>query len=132
MALPPGILTASRGLWSDGRKAVGAPTHRVTLALMIHDVAIGTFSPHVGTEFVLEDQAGRRVALLLGEVRSLGLQPNAPRAEPFALMFTGPAQPFLEQRIYRFEHQVLGPLDIFIVPVGTDDVGALYYEAVFN
>jgi hypothetical protein len=27
---------------------------------------------------------------------------------------------------------VLGPLDIFIVPVGTDEAGELYYEAVFN
>jgi hypothetical protein len=99
----------------------------------MHDLTLETLSPHVGTQFVLQDPLrDRSVALRLTEVRALGRQPNAPRAEPFALTFTGPPQPLLEQRTYRLEHPVLGPLDIFIVPVGTDESGALCYEAVFN
>jgi hypothetical protein len=97
------------------------------------DLTSESFAPHMGTEFFVDDPArGRRVALRLSEVTGLGLQPEAPRAVPFTLTFHGPAQPLLEQRIYRLEHRVLGPLDIFLVPVGTDGDEGLCYEAVFN
>lgn len=54
-----------------------------------------------------------------------------PARTPFSLVFRGPKDPLLSQRIYRFEHESLGDLDIFIVPIGPDDEGVLY-EAVFN
>jgi hypothetical protein len=97
------------------------------------ELTIATWAPQAGTEFVLDDpDRSRRLSLRLADVRALGLQPNAPRAEPFALLFAGPEQPLLEQRTYRLEHPVLGALDIFLVPVGPDAAGALCYEAVFN
>jgi hypothetical protein len=97
------------------------------------DLTAETFSPHLETEFVVEDPAlGEPVALRLTEIRGLGRQPRAPRVEPFALLLTGPPQPLLQQRTYRLEHRVLGPLEIFLVPVGNDAVGSPTYEAVFN
>lgn len=51
--------------------------------------------------------------------------------ECFALLFTGPANRPLDQRIYRFSHEQLGVFDLFIVPVGVDH-GARQYEAIFN
>lgn len=49
----------------------------------------------------------------------------------FSLVFTGPPEPVLPQRIYRFDHDQLDALVIFIVPIGRDDTG-VRYEAVFN
>jgi hypothetical protein len=37
----------------------------------------------------------------------------------------------LPQRIYRLEHDELGALDLFLVPIGRDDSG-VRYEAVFT
>ncbi len=99
----------------------------------MNDLTLEAFSAHLDTEFRLADPPpGGPIALRLTEVRGHGRQPNAPRVEPFSLLFTGPPQPILEQRIYRLEHLELGPLDIFLVPVGRDDSGSLCYEAVFN
>jgi hypothetical protein len=69
--------------------------------------------------------------LELIEVRSLAGPPSPSGREPFALLFRGPADPILPQRIYPLEHAGLGKLDIFLVPVGPDDQG-MRYEAVFN
>lgn len=50
--------------------------------------------------------------------------------ESYALLFRGPAQPVLEQRIHRLVHEG-DELAIFLVPVGRDDRG-IKYEAIFN
>lgn len=49
----------------------------------------------------------------------------------FSLYFLGPGDFYLPQRIYRMEHDTLGQLDIFIVPVGIQDK-RYQYEAVFS
>jgi hypothetical protein len=49
----------------------------------------------------------------------------------FSLVFRGGPSPPLPQRIYRVEHDGLGALDIFLVPLGPDAVGQRY-EAVFT
>ena len=87
------------------------------------------FEPHRSSEFDVADVPGR--ALRLDEVTAHGRQPGAPRADPFALVFTGDG-PVLDQRTYRLEHPVLGALDIFLVPIGQDSDGRVRYEAVFN
>jgi hypothetical protein len=50
---------------------------------------------------------------------------------PFAIVFLGPPSPILPQRIYRFEHDGIGAIEIFIVPIGRDDDG-VRYEAIFT
>jgi len=37
----------------------------------------------------------------------------------------------LPQRLYRLEHNGLGELDIFLVPIGKDEQG-VSYQATFN
>ena len=97
------------------------------------DLTIETFAPHLDSEFRLEaPPPDGSIVLRLTEVTALGHQPNAPRVEPFSLQFSGPPQPFLEQRMYRIEHDALGALDIFLVPIGYDRAGSIRYEAVFN
>jgi len=58
---------------------------------------------------------------------------------PFSVLFHGPLQPVMAQGIYRVEHEQLGALDLFIVPVGPDEPAgpgqaptAMRYEAVFG
>ena len=83
------------------------------------------FDPHVKTNFHFAGEGGP-VAL---ELESVAGSPAAPR--PFSLVFRGPRESFLPQRIYRVEHPALGSLEIFIVPIGLDASG-YRYEAVFN
>jgi hypothetical protein len=54
-----------------------------------------------------------------------------PARRQFSLVFRGGPSPPLPQRIYRVEHEALGTLDIFLVPLGPDEVGQRY-EAIFT
>ena len=74
----------------------------------------------------------RRVDLELTEV--MGAENGMPElegTERFSLYFLGPGDFYLPQRIYRMEHDELGELDMFIVPVSKDKTG-YRYEAVFS
>lgn len=51
--------------------------------------------------------------------------------DSFTLVLRGPPNQYIPQASYRFEHDAIGPLDIFIVPIHQDQQG-LYYEANFN
>ena len=61
----------------------------------------------------------------LVEVTEIAREPGG-RA-PFSLVFEGGPKPPLPQGIYAVEHPRLGPLEIFLVPIGPDR-----YEAVFT
>jgi hypothetical protein len=86
---------------------------------------VGTFEPYVGQSFWLVVDDGRRLEMELIEAAGVG------DARPFSIVFRGPGQPRLEQRIYRFEHDRVGSFELFIVPIGMDERG-VRYEAVFN
>jgi|GEM_PF-7006875 len=51
--------------------------------------------------------------------------------DPFDLRFRGAHQVFLDQGIYPFEIPSFGLVDIFLVPLGHDDLGYIY-QAVFH
>src|SRR5256885_1499271 len=53
--------------------------------------------------------------------------PGAARRSQFAVVFSGPADPTLPQRIYGLEHPKLGSFSLFLVPIA-----AGRYEAVFT
>lgn len=68
-----------------------------------------------------------------------GSGPSGAFRQPFTVLFHGPIQPVLPQGIYRLEHDKLGVLELFIVPVGPDEPSgpgarptAMRYEAVFG
>jgi uncharacterized protein DUF6916 len=50
---------------------------------------------------------------------------------PFSLLFKAPPGKHLPQQTYKIEHDKLGAMDLFIVPVRADKSGC-YYEAIFN
>ena len=72
------------------------------------------------------------LAVLLIEANALGAASAGPSGRaPFSLVFRGPRDVSLEQRIHRLEHAELGVLELFLVPIGPDALG-LRYEAIFG
>jgi hypothetical protein len=97
---------------------------------VLGDLTIDSFRPHGGSVFTLDDAERGPVELTLAEVRSLGEQSG--EREPFALLFRGPpGAPVYGQQTVRLQHEQLGELGIFIVPVGNGPDGA-DYEAIFT
>jgi hypothetical protein len=91
------------------------------------------FTPYIGTEFRTDDEAGNAIALELVEASPLPHQPGAPRPEPFSLIFRGPADKPLDQRVWPLEHDQLGRIELFLVPIGPGADGkGPYYQAIFN
>lgn len=93
------------------------------------------FSGAVGTVFRVQINPELTTELRLMEVApGLGATANdreASRYESFSLMFHGPGERFLPQRMYPFDHDKLGRFELFIVPVGKEG-GVFKYQAVFN
>lgn len=83
---------------------------------------------------------GRHVAFQveLADVTQSAVGPTGAFRAPFAVLFHDPLEPVLPQGIYRLEHEQLGVLELFIVPIGPDEPSepgrqptAMRYEAVF-
>jgi hypothetical protein len=99
---------------------------------MLEDLTRESFAPHAGSEFRLAVEGRAPVTLTLIEATALGpARGGASARAPFSLVFRGPRAPALPQRIHRLEHDALGALEIFIVPIGPDEHG-LRYEAIFT
>ena len=58
--------------------------------------------------------------------------PPARGIRQFSLLFHGPGDPQLSQAIHTFEHDVLGTLEIFIVPVLGSTRARIVYQACFS
>jgi hypothetical protein len=83
------------------------------------------FRTEVNTKFSLTET---ELQLELIEVNERNI---SPRQEMFSLIFRGPKDCFLEQRIYRLHHEKLGAGQLFLVPIG-QDADWYIYEASFN
>ncbi len=82
--------------------------------------------------FQLDLEGGHGVTLRLEQVNLLGgHDPERSARQPFALEFSGPMEPLLQQQIYRLDNTEVGELELFLVPVGPQD-GRQRYEAVFT
>ena len=98
---------------------------------MLEKLTHDSFAAELGSEFRLPAESRAPLVLTLAEATPLGsARPGGSRA-PFSLVCRGPRAPVLPQRIYRLEHDRLGALEIFIVPIGPDAQG-MRYEAVFT
>jgi hypothetical protein len=103
---------------------------------MLDKLTLATFAPLVGQVLRLRLDDGAAVEVVLEsatESPGTGWRPpgDGPVRTPFSLVFRGPPQFVLPQRIYRFEHDVLGEVDIFVVPIGRTAAGVAY-EAIFS
>ena len=91
-----------------------------------------SFRESLNTKFRVRAETPRPVELELVEVKSYLPGENEQRGmERFSLFFRGPADIFVPQGTCTLEHERLGTLEIFLVPVARDERGFLY-ESVFN
>ena len=99
---------------------------------MIETFTHATFADRLGESFPVRLDDGTSIETRLAEARTWGEELVRGRGRvPFTLVFRGPRQPVLPQRIYRMEHEGIGEFDLFLVPVGQDAEG-VQYEAVFT
>ena len=92
---------------------------------MTDPYAYDTYAGREGETFriVLDDEA---VDATLTSVT----RPSGEGRSGFSLTFLAPGE-VLPQRIYVFDHDDLGLLELFVVPIGRDERGVTY-EAIFN
>jgi hypothetical protein len=95
---------------------------------MLERLTADDFTPHLGDRFRLHADDATVLDAELIDVQE-GV-PTVGTRTPFSLVFRGPLEPLLPQAIYRFEHDALEPLEVFIVPIGPDEDG-MRYEVVF-
>jgi hypothetical protein len=96
---------------------------------VLEALTCASFQPVINESFELRDNtAVPRLDLICAE-------PLDPKGRvvrpPFHLIFRGPSAPVLDQRIHALSHPTFGALEIFLVPIGPDDLGQCY-EAVFG
>lgn len=115
------------------------PDDRSLQALTAED-----FRAHQGTRFRLTGGSPpggspASVEAELAEVTEHAVSARGTFRVPFSVLFHGPLQPVLPQGIYRVEHEKLGALELFLVPVGPDGTSgpgqvptAMGYEAVLG
>jgi hypothetical protein len=93
------------------------------------------FAPYLSQTFVMRPASDTSLApraVELIEVHAAG-HPGAPASAraPFSITFRDPAGGVLPQAIYLVEHDALGALEIFLVPIGSGPEGTRY-QAVFS
>ena len=96
---------------------------------MLENLTIESFTGHKGSTFRLVAAENGAVDLTLAEVTPLG---DSGARQAFSLIFHTPAgAPIAPQKVYRLEHEELGALDLFVVPLGPKG-GVLRYEVIFT
>jgi hypothetical protein len=90
------------------------------------------FRLHLRSTFRLRLSESEGLDLELVEVTEHPHLPAAAsRRRGFSAVFRSALPGHLPQAIYRLEHEQMGTLDLFLVPIGPRD-GGMRYEAVFN
>ncbi|HTZ19131.1 MAG TPA: hypothetical protein VMB78_11915 [Dissulfurispiraceae bacterium] len=95
---------------------------------MLEDLTRDLFAENLNTTFAVHYGGPEAIAMELVEVSELRA---VGRQRIYTLLFRGPLEIQLPQRIYRMEHPRLGEFELFIVPVAREHDG-MRYEAVFN
>jgi hypothetical protein len=89
------------------------------------------FAGRVGERFTLSAPTGDTLELTLAEATASPEHAQAGRRTPFSLIFHGALSPYAPQGTWRVEHEEIGALDVFLVPIGPEG-DAMRYEAVFT
>jgi hypothetical protein len=90
------------------------------------------FTHQLNTKFRVRLGEERAVEIELEEVKPFPtLTHSRSDVERFSLYFCGPADLYLPQMTYHMEHEQMGEMDVFLVPVSQDARG-FHYEAVFS
>lgn len=90
------------------------------------------FQPCLNDMFTVkvEDDTGPELELI--QVKPFGeIDPESKTRQPFSLLFRGPMEPVLPQKLYQLENSKIGEMLLFLVPIGPDEQGMLY-DTSFN
>jgi len=100
---------------------------------MTERLDVSAFAGRVGEAFRVRFHDGSVLALELVEVQDLGARPTeSGPLSTYALRFRSPGEKrFAPQGTYRIEHDAFDLLEVFLVPLGPDEIG-MRYEAIFN
>jgi hypothetical protein len=101
---------------------------------MLDELKCEDFAPYLNEPFVINADAAEPLEAELIEVTELGpaskAEGDSSKRATFSIVFRGPKDILLPQRIYKLEHRRMGTLELFLVPIGPDHVG-MRYEALF-
>ncbi len=97
----------------------------------VGELTLADFEPLVGQCFRIGEGADVFDARLIQAVDLRESQGVGRRSRQFSLIWRGPPQMRIEQRIHRVQHPEFAPLDLFLVCIGPDAQG-MRYEAVFT
>jgi len=89
---------------------------------------IEMFAGHENSKFLMHYGDSQTAELELIKVTDVG---SSERQKQFSLLFQGPLEAPIAQGIYKVDHDKLGDLDLFLVPIAKDNSG-VRYEAIFN
>ena len=90
------------------------------------------FQTCLGQTFTVTPEDTDSLELELIQVKPIGVfDSEAEARQSFSLLFSGPLEPMLPQRLYELQNVTLGKLQIFLVPVGPDE-SVMLYDATFN
>lgn len=95
---------------------------------MTQRLSSANFAEHVPSTFVIRVSPQETYQL---ELMRVAEHNYSPKTEQFSLFFRGPLSPILPQQTYSLEHEKLGSLNLFLVPLGPED-GAMRYEVCFS
>jgi hypothetical protein len=99
---------------------------------MLESLTCDAFERHLHEEFSVRVDETTALGMELVEATELGTSPAIEGGRlPFSVVFSGPGDVVLPQRIYRMTHRERGTFDLFVVPIGRDG-DAVRYEAVFT
>ena len=97
----------------------------------LQDLTYDTFRDRKGQSF-RDTEAGIDLELLeVDDLTAVARNVPADARTPFSLIFRAPAEPALSQGIRPLEHDELGTLEIFVVPIAQEPDG-MRYQAVFS
>lgn len=100
---------------------------------MLNKLTYSDFAAYLNQTFRIHLESIDPLEAELIDVAHMGSEPQDEGVRwAFSIVLRGPREPVLPQQIYSVEHEQMGPLDLFLVPLGPDKEGHIEYEAVFT
>jgi len=99
---------------------------------MLDKLTEAAFAAHLNQKFHIHYGESESLETELIEVSNMKSDSTAEDREPFSIILRSSMKDsYLLQNTYKVEHDEMGTLELFLVPLGADEHG-FRYEAVFN
>jgi hypothetical protein len=95
----------------------------------LRDLTLQSFHDCLHGTFHVQGPGGNPLPLELTDVIERN---DSPKLEQFSLIFHNAAGVHLQQAIYEMQHDKLGTISLFLVPLGPREGRGMDYQAAFN